>query len=75
MTMITSTVRPERRGGFMSINSAIQQLGAGVASYVAGIIVIKTTSGEYQGYDLVGYVAISASIVAILIARRMKAVS
>ena len=75
MTMITSSVRPERRGGFMSINSAIQQLGAGVASYVAGIIVIKTASGEYQDYDLVGYMAISASIVAILIARRMKAVS
>jgi len=75
MTMITSSVRPERRGGFMSINSAIQQLGAGVASYIAGIIVIKTASGEYQDYDLVGYMAISASIVAILIARRMKAVS
>mgnify|MGYP003652128370 CR=1 FL=1 len=75
MTMITSSVKPERRGGFMSINSAIQQLGAGAASYVAGIIVIKTASGEYQDYDLVGYLAISASIVAILIARRMKAVS
>ena len=75
MTMITSSVKPERRGGFMSINSAIQQLGSGVASYVAGIIVVKTASGQYQDYDLVGYLAISASIVAIFIARRLKAVS
>ncbi|MCB9186782.1 MAG: MFS transporter [Flavobacteriales bacterium] len=75
MTMITSSVRPERRGGFMSINSAIQQLGAGTASYVAGVIVVKTASGEYQDYDLVGYLAITASIIAILIASRLRAVS
>lgn len=75
MTMITSSVVPERRGGFMSINSAIQQLGAGVASYVAGLIVVKTASGEYQDYNMVGYLAIGASIVAILVARRLKIVS
>lgn len=75
MTMITSSVRPERRGGFMSINSAIQQLGAGIASYVAGLIVIKTSSGEYQDYDMVGYLAIGASLIAILVAKRLKVVS
>ena len=75
MTMITSSVRPERRGGFMSINSAIQQLGAGIASYVAGLIVVKTSSGEYQDYDMVGYLAITASLIAIVVARRMKVVS
>lgn len=75
MTMITSSVKPERRGGFMSINSAIQQIGAGVASYVAGLIMVKTSTGEYQDYDMVGYVAITASIIAILAARKLKAVS
>jgi predicted MFS family arabinose efflux permease len=75
MTMITSCVKPERRGGFMSVNSAIQQLGAGVASYVAGLIVVKTASGAYQDYELVGYLAITASLVAILIARKMRAIS
>jgi DHA1 family inner membrane transport protein len=75
MTMITSSVRPERRGGFMSINSAIQQLGAGIASYVAGLIVIKTASGERQDYNMVGYLAITASIIAILVAKRLKVVS
>ncbi|MCB0755346.1 MAG: MFS transporter [Flavobacteriales bacterium] len=75
MTMITSSVSPERRGGFMSINSAIQQLGAGIASYVAGLIVIKTASGEYQDYNMVGYLAITASLIAILVAKRLKVVS
>ena len=75
MTMITSSVSPERRGGFMSINSAIQQLGAGIASYVAGLIVIKTASGEYRDYNMVGYLAITASIIAIFVAKRLKVVS
>ena len=75
MTMITSSVKPERRGGFMSINASIQQLGAGIASYVAGLIVIKSAAGEYQDYDLVGYLAIGASIIAILVASRLRAVS
>lgn len=75
MTMITSSVRPERRGGFMSINSAIQQMGAGIASYVAGLIVVKTSTGEYQDYDMVGYLAIGASIIAIIVAKRLKVVS
>ena len=75
MTMITSSVRPERRGGFMSINSSIQQLGSGIASYVAGLIVVKTAAGTYQDYDMVGYLAIGASIIAIFVASRLRAVS
>lgn len=75
MTMITSSVRPERRGGFMSVNASIQQLGSGIASYVAGLIVVKTASGEYQDYDLVGYLAIGASIIALMVASRLRAVS
>ncbi|MCF8276899.1 MAG: MFS transporter [Flavobacteriales bacterium] len=75
MTMITSSVRPERRGGFMSVNSSIQQLGAGVASYVAGMIVVKSATGELQDYNLVGYLAITSSIIAIYVASKMKAVS
>ncbi|MFM1875959.1 MAG: hypothetical protein RL266_1696 [Bacteroidota bacterium] len=75
MTMITASVKPARRGGFMSVNSSIQQLGAGIASYVAGLIMIKTASGEYQDYELVGYMAIASSLIAILIARKMRAIS
>ncbi len=75
MTMITSSVRAERRGGFMSVNSSIQQLGAGAASYVAGSIMVKSEAGNYQNYHLVGYMAIAASLVAIVVAKRMKAVS
>lgn len=75
MTMITSSVHSDRRGGFMSVNSSIQQLGAGVASYLAGSIMVKSAAGSYQNYHLVGYMAIVASLVAILVAKRLRAVS
>lgn len=75
MTMITSSVKPEKRGGFMSVNAAIQQLGAGISSFIAGVIVVQSASGELQHYNMVGYLAITATVVAIFVARRMKAVS
>lgn len=75
MTMITSSVKSGRRGGFMSANAAIQQIGAGTASFLAGSIVMKNASGTYDNYELVGYMAIAASLVAILVATRLKAVS
>ncbi len=54
------------RGAFMSINSSIQQISGGVASYIAGLIVVQTASGELERYDILGYV-VSVSIVITII--------
>jgi len=75
MTMITASVKAEQRGGFMSVNSAIQQLGAGISSYIAALIVFRSATGQLVDYDMVGYFAIVASCWAILVAYRMKTVS
>lgn len=56
------------RGAFMSLNSATQQISGGIASYVAGMIVIQAPSGELLHYDTLGYVvAVSIVITIILI--------
>jgi predicted MFS family arabinose efflux permease len=54
------------RGAFMSINSSIQQISGGVASYIAGLIVVQTATGELEHYDTLGYV-VSGSIVITII--------
>jgi predicted MFS family arabinose efflux permease len=54
------------RGAFMSINSSIQQISGGVASYIAGLIVVQTATGELEHYDTLGYV-VSVSIVITII--------
>lgn len=74
-TMITSTVTPQSRGSFMSLNSSVQQLTAGVAASIAGIIVTKNTAGELVNYQYVGYFAIVISLLGIIVSRRLRAVS
>jgi MFS transporter, DHA1 family, inner membrane transport protein len=70
--MMTSIVSPQHRGGFMSINSSLQQIAAGVASLLAGAIVVRSESGALLNYEYVGYMGISFSIIALLIARKLK---
>jgi MFS transporter, DHA1 family, inner membrane transport protein len=72
MTMITSTVKPQNRGSFMSINSSVQQLSASLASFIAGAIVMENADGKMDYYNVVGYIAITAGIIAIFIGRGLK---
>jgi predicted MFS family arabinose efflux permease len=48
------------RGAFMSINAALQQFSGGLASSVAGMIVVQAGDGRLLHYDRLGYVAMSA---------------
>lgn len=52
------------RGAFMSINASIQQLSGGVASFIAGLIVIQSPSGVLERYEILGYVVIASMIIA-----------
>lgn len=74
-TMITSTVTPQSRGSFMSINSSVQQITAGIAASIAGVIVTKDASGALINYQYVGYLAIVVSLMGILVSRRLRAIS
>lgn len=70
--IVTSTVLPQQRGGFMSINSSLQQLSAGIASYIAGVIVVNNEAGELVNYNYVGYFAIFFSLVCIALSFTIK---
>jgi len=51
------------RGAYMGINSAIQQVSGGIASFVAGLIVYQPTkSSPLQHYDTVGNVTIGTML-------------
>lgn len=51
------------RGAFMAINSSLQQLSGGLASLVAGLIVVQTTSGKLEHYEELGYVVVTAIVI------------
>jgi len=77
-TMVTSVIKPENRGSFMSIRSSVQQISSGLAAMLAGIIIVEAPSELHEdakalvNYEYVGYIAIVFSIIAIMVARLLK---
>jgi predicted MFS family arabinose efflux permease len=74
MAMVTSTVRPETRGSFMSFNSSMQSLASGTAAFVSGAIVQKSASGALSNYNYVGYLAVGLSLLAVYVGRKLTSV-
>lgn len=71
--MVTSSVNPMYRGSFMSITSALQQLSAGFASYIAGVLVHKDTqTGQLEGYHYVGLFSVTLTLLSIFIAVKVR---
>jgi predicted MFS family arabinose efflux permease len=73
--IITGTATPENRGSFLSFNSAVQQVAAGLASLVAGLIIGENALGQLTNFHLVGYLAIFFSLLCIPLAKRVSIVS
>ncbi len=71
MALVNSSVEPRLRGGFMSINSAIQHLGLGAASLLAGSIIGHGADGALTRYWLVGLLAVACTLIAIGLAWRI----
>ena len=65
MAIITSAAQPELRGTFMSLNGTTQALAMALASTLAGFIISQSPTGKIVGYEWVGYVAITANLLAI----------
>jgi predicted MFS family arabinose efflux permease len=73
--MASGTTLPQNRGSFMSLVSCVQQLSSALASYIAGIIVTKNeTTGRLDHFEVVGYIAIITTFVAIYLSRQITAV-
>jgi predicted MFS family arabinose efflux permease len=74
MAMITTSVEARYRGGFMSVNSAVQQAASGVANLTAGMLVTRDpSSGRLAGYPQAGYVAVAAFALTLVLAWRLRA--
>ena len=65
MAIITSAAQPKLRGTFMSLNSTVQSLAMGLATTLSGFIISQDSAGHIIGYANVGYVAVTANLLAI----------
>ncbi|MBI5691921.1 MAG: MFS transporter [Verrucomicrobia bacterium] len=75
MTMITNAVESRYRGGFMSVNAALQQASSATANLVAGWYITRTPDGRLLGLPLLGYIAIGFFCLTVLLAAELRAVT
>jgi predicted MFS family arabinose efflux permease len=71
MAIITSASQPKLRGTFMSLNATVQSLSMGLATTLAGFLITQNSTGQIAGYETVGYIAITANMLAIMFVARI----
>ena len=72
LAMITGSVEPRRRGGFMSANSCVQHLSTGLGTYLGGEILDKAADGSLLHFDKVGLIAVFSTLLSLWLAGRVR---
>jgi predicted MFS family arabinose efflux permease len=70
MAMITGSVAPGRRGGFMTANSSVQHLSAGLGAYIGGLIIAESADG-LQNFPTLGLLSAIATIFSLWLVGRI----
>jgi predicted MFS family arabinose efflux permease len=70
--LMSAVPAPPDRGAFMSVNSSIQQIARGVASFAAGLIVTEAADGRLLHYDVLGEVVVVAMLLTVLMLREIN---
>ena len=72
MAMVTNSVEGRYRGGFMSINSALQQFASGLAAVVAAAIIGRSPDGRLVHYPRIGLLGVCSILISIYLAKKLK---
>lgn len=71
MAIIASAAQPKLRGTFMSLYTTMQSFAMGLATTLAGFIITQNNDGQIIGYQTVGYIAMTANVLAIFVVARI----
>ncbi len=72
MAMVTSSVEPSRRGGFLSANSSVQHIASGLGAYLGGAIIRQSANGKLEHFGAVGWIAATATLASLWLAGRVR---
>lgn len=67
--MVSNVADPKYRGSFQNFNSSLQQAGTGLASLVAGFVVVEKEGGRIGHYSRLGYISVAVLVVALSLAQ------
>ncbi len=72
MSMLTIAVEERWRGGFMSVNSSMQQGAAALGSWLAGLLVTKAADGRLVGYERTAWISAAAVLATLVVAAALR---
>ncbi|SHH67306.1 MFS transporter [Massilia sp. CF038] len=70
--LLTTIPAPAQRGAFLSVNSAIQQLGTGLGAWIGGQFLISDSAGHISHYGTNGWIAAGLALFGAFWALRLR---
>ncbi len=68
MTMVSQVPDQKDRGTFMGLLNSLRSFGTASATLMAGLIISEDANGNILGFDRVGYITISLTVLSIFVA-------
>ena len=65
--LMSAIPEPTKRGSFNAISASLQQVCGGVASVIAGVIVVQGADGNLQHFDLLGYIVVGTTLLSLVL--------
>ncbi|AOB32390.1 MFS transporter [Bordetella sp. H567] len=62
--LLTTVPEPHRRGAFMSVNSAVQQIATGTGAWIGGLMLTTSPTGRISGYGINGWLCCAGIVFA-----------
>jgi len=70
--LMSSVPTLSQRGAFSAISASVQQLSGGLASVVAGHIVVVGSDQKLQHFDTIGFVVVASTLTSLLLLWRLQ---
>ncbi len=68
----TAVPPPARRGAFMSVNSAVQQIFMGTGTWLGGLLLSTDAQGHIAGYGLNGWISVCCLLLGVAWVRNVR---
>ena len=63
--LISAIPEVSKRGSFNAVSASLHQVSGGVASIIAGAVVVQSPGGDLQRFDLLGYVVVATTLLSL----------
>ena len=75
LSLITASIEPRRRGGFMSVNSSVQHIASGLGTVCGGLILEGGGGEPLRHFGTVGILAVAVTLTSLWFAGRVRPIA